>query len=110
MPVQAEVVGAGGELAFLGEEKADRVSHNRAKELVATGAEVDGITVLSNPAASSPACGPTFARRAHFPQRRISASPAVTFTPVFFSHASKSAGKMRVPGSRYGTPFSLGMS
>jgi Fe-S oxidoreductase len=32
--------GAGGGLAFLGEEKGDRVSHNRAKELVATGAEV----------------------------------------------------------------------
>ena len=34
--------GAGGGLAFLGEEKGDRVSHNRAKELVATGAEVVG--------------------------------------------------------------------
>jgi len=32
--------GAGGGLAFLGEEKGERVSHNRAKELVATGAEV----------------------------------------------------------------------
>jgi Fe-S oxidoreductase len=32
--------GAGGGLAFLGEETGDRVSHNRAKELVATGAEV----------------------------------------------------------------------
>jgi Fe-S oxidoreductase len=32
--------GAGGGLAFLGEEKGDRVSHKRAKELVATGAEV----------------------------------------------------------------------
>ena len=30
--------GAGGGLAFLGEEKGERVSHNRAKELVATGA------------------------------------------------------------------------
>jgi len=34
--------GAGGGLAFLGEEKGERVSHNRAKELVATGAEVVG--------------------------------------------------------------------
>jgi Fe-S oxidoreductase len=34
--------GAGGGLAFLGEEKGDRVSHNRAKELVATGASVVG--------------------------------------------------------------------
>jgi Fe-S oxidoreductase len=34
--------GAGGGLAFLGEETGDRVSHNRAKELVATGAEVVG--------------------------------------------------------------------
>jgi Fe-S oxidoreductase len=34
--------GAGGGLAFLGEEKGDRVSHNRAKELVATGAEIVG--------------------------------------------------------------------
>ena len=34
--------GAGGGLAFLGEEKGDRVSHNRAKELVATGADVVG--------------------------------------------------------------------
>jgi Fe-S oxidoreductase len=32
--------GAGGGLAFLGEEKGERVSHNRAKELVATGAEI----------------------------------------------------------------------
>jgi Fe-S oxidoreductase len=32
--------GAGGGLAFLGEEKGERVSHNRAKELVATGAQV----------------------------------------------------------------------
>jgi Fe-S oxidoreductase len=34
--------GAGGGLAFLGEEKGSRVSHERAKELVATGAEVVG--------------------------------------------------------------------
>jgi len=34
--------GAGGGLAFLGEEKGDRVSHVRAKELVATGASVVG--------------------------------------------------------------------
>jgi Fe-S oxidoreductase len=32
--------GAGGGLAFLGEEQGDRVSHARAKELVATGASV----------------------------------------------------------------------
>ncbi len=32
--------GAGGGLAFLGEEKGERVSHNRARELVATGADV----------------------------------------------------------------------
>ena len=32
--------GAGGGLAFLGEEKGERVSHARAKELVATGAGV----------------------------------------------------------------------
>jgi Fe-S oxidoreductase len=32
--------GAGGGLAFLGEEKGERVSHNRAKELAETGAEV----------------------------------------------------------------------
>ncbi|OYT68339.1 MAG: hypothetical protein CFK52_15255, partial [Chloracidobacterium sp. CP2_5A] len=31
--------GAGGGLAFLGEEHGDRVSETRAKELVATGAE-----------------------------------------------------------------------
>jgi Fe-S oxidoreductase len=31
--------GAGGGLAFLGEETGERVSHNRAKELVATGAQ-----------------------------------------------------------------------
>ena len=30
--------GAGGGLAFLGEESGERVSHNRARELVATGA------------------------------------------------------------------------
>src|SRR5579883_646557 len=34
--------GAGGGLAFLGEEHGDRVSHNRAKELAATGAQVVG--------------------------------------------------------------------
>jgi Fe-S oxidoreductase len=34
--------GAGGGLAFLGEETGDRVSHNRAKELAATGAEIVG--------------------------------------------------------------------
>ncbi|HLH39387.1 MAG TPA: heterodisulfide reductase-related iron-sulfur binding cluster [Bryobacteraceae bacterium] len=34
--------GAGGGLAFLGEEKGERVSHTRAKELVATGASVVG--------------------------------------------------------------------
>jgi Fe-S oxidoreductase len=31
--------GAGGGLAFLGEEQGDRVSHNRARELAATGAK-----------------------------------------------------------------------
>src|SRR5579872_1555221 len=35
--------GAGGGLAFLGEEKGDRVSVTRAKELVATGATVLGV-------------------------------------------------------------------
>ena len=34
--------GAGGGLAFLGEEKGERVSHNRAQELVATGANIVG--------------------------------------------------------------------
>ncbi|MGA7158203.1 MAG: (Fe-S)-binding protein [Acidobacteriaceae bacterium] len=34
--------GAGGGLAFLGEESGDRVSHVRAKELVATGAQTIG--------------------------------------------------------------------
>jgi Fe-S oxidoreductase len=34
--------GAGGGLAFLGEEKGERVSHNRARELAATGAGVVG--------------------------------------------------------------------
>ena len=34
--------GAGGGLAFLGEEKGERVSHARARELVATGASVVG--------------------------------------------------------------------
>jgi Fe-S oxidoreductase len=34
--------GAGGGLAFLGEEAGDRVSHTRAKELIATGAQVVG--------------------------------------------------------------------
>ncbi len=35
--------GAGGGLVFLGEESGDRVSHARAKELVATGAETIGV-------------------------------------------------------------------
>ena len=34
--------GAGGGLVFLGEETGERVSHNRAQELVATGANVVG--------------------------------------------------------------------
>jgi Fe-S oxidoreductase len=34
--------GAGGGLAFLGEEQGERVSHVRAKELVGTGAQVVG--------------------------------------------------------------------
>jgi Fe-S oxidoreductase len=34
--------GAGGGLAFLGEEQGERVSHTRARELVATGANVVG--------------------------------------------------------------------
>ena len=34
--------GAGGGLAFLGEESGQRVSHTRARELAATGAEVVG--------------------------------------------------------------------
>ncbi|MGC2662166.1 MAG: (Fe-S)-binding protein [Bryobacteraceae bacterium] len=34
--------GAGGGLAFLGEEKGERVSHNRAKELMSTGAGIVG--------------------------------------------------------------------
>ena len=34
--------GAGGGLVFLGEETGERVSHNRAKELAATGAQVVG--------------------------------------------------------------------
>jgi Fe-S oxidoreductase len=34
--------GAGGGLAFLGEETGERVSHTRAKELVATGAQIIG--------------------------------------------------------------------
>jgi Fe-S oxidoreductase len=34
--------GAGGGLAFLGEETGERVSHNRAQELVATGASIVG--------------------------------------------------------------------
>ena len=34
--------GAGGGLAFLGEEKGERVSHVRAKELAATGASIVG--------------------------------------------------------------------
>jgi Fe-S oxidoreductase len=31
--------GAGGGLAFLGEETGERISHNRAQELIATGAQ-----------------------------------------------------------------------
>ena len=44
--------GAGGGLAFLGEEKGDRVSYTRAKELMDTGAEVVG--------ASCPFCNTMF--------------------------------------------------
>jgi len=44
--------GAGGGLAFLGEESGDRVSHNRARELVATGA--------STVAAACPFCNSMF--------------------------------------------------
>ena len=34
--------GAGGGLPFLGEESGDRISHNRARELAATGADIVG--------------------------------------------------------------------
>jgi Fe-S oxidoreductase len=44
--------GAGGGLAFLGEEQGERVSHNRARELVATGA--------STVAAACPFCNTMF--------------------------------------------------
>jgi Fe-S oxidoreductase len=44
--------GAGGGLAFLGEEKGERVSHNRARELAATGA--------STVAAACPFCNTMF--------------------------------------------------
>jgi len=44
--------GAGGGLAFLGEESGERVSHNRARELVATGA--------STVAAACPFCNSMF--------------------------------------------------
>src|SRR5206468_239257 len=69
------------------------------------------MTELSSPAdPSSIAHGPSLARRAHRPQRISIASPAIAFTPAFRSQASRSSEKIRVPGSRYGTPFNLGMS
>jgi Fe-S oxidoreductase len=55
--------GAGGGLAFLGEETGERVSHARAKELVSTGAEIV--------AAACPFCNTMFR----------DALPAVTATP-----------------------------
>ena len=54
--------------------------------------------------------GPSAFRRAQTPVRTNSASPAATFTPAFFSHASMSAGKMRSPGAMYGTPLRRAMS
>jgi Fe-S oxidoreductase len=55
--------GAGGGLAFLGEESGTRVSHNRAKELADTGADVV--------AAACPFCNTMFR----------DALPAVSATP-----------------------------
>src|SRR5678809_493798 len=70
-----------------------------------------GITELSSPAiASLMGHGPSLDRRVHRPQRSSIASPAIAFTPDIFSQASRSSAKIRVPGSRYGTPLSLGMS
>src|SRR6185295_9465606 len=70
-----------------------------------------GMTVLSRPAdPSSVFHGPSFAPRAQRPHRKSIASPAPALTPAFFSHASRSSGKIRVPGSRYGRPLSRGMS
>ncbi len=51
--------GAGGGLAFLGEEKGERVSHVRAEELVATGARL-----LQRPAPSAIRCSGMRSRRA----------------------------------------------
>src|SRR4029079_1121830 len=70
-----------------------------------------GITELSSPAiASLMGHGPSLDRRVHRPQRSSIASPAIAFTPDIFSQASRSSAKIRVPGSRYGTPLSLWMS
>lgn len=73
--------GAGGGLVFLGEETGDRVSHARAKELAATGAEIVGAacpfcnTMLHDALAATSEHPPELLDIAQIAARQISTSP-----------------------------------
>jgi len=73
--------GAGGGLVFLGEETGDRVSHARAKELTATGAEIVGAacpfcnTMLRDALAAMSEHPPELLDIAQIAAQQISASP-----------------------------------
>jgi Fe-S oxidoreductase len=73
--------GAGGGLVFLGEETGNRVSHARAKELAATGAEVVGAacpfcnTMLRDALAATSEQPPELLDIAQIAAQQISASP-----------------------------------
>lgn len=73
--------GAGGGLVFLGEETGDRVSHARAKELAATGAEIVGAacpfcnTMLRDALAATSEHPPELLDIAQIAAQQISASP-----------------------------------
>jgi Fe-S oxidoreductase len=73
--------GAGGGLAFLGEETGERVSHNRAKELAATGASVVGAacpfcnTMLRDALAASSATPPQLLDIAQIVARSLPPNP-----------------------------------
>ena len=74
--------GAGGGLAFLGEEKGERVSHARAKELAATGASVVGAacpfcnTMLRDALAATSATPPQLLDIAQIAARSLSPKQA----------------------------------
>ena len=57
-----------------------------------------------------PTTGPTAARRFQRPMYSSTTSPGPALTPIFFSHASRSARRIGVPGSTQSVPLSCAMS